>query len=121
MRKQQHTPGPWHISTSTYGDSSDSSDLATIYGVTRQATEDGLGRGWVYITASKPCFEIEAEERLANARLMATAPKMLEALEMAVAGIEWYIDTYQHGVKDETDDEFLSQAKMVIAEIEGEN
>ena len=65
MNTPKHTPGPWE----TYGD--DKSDI-------RPATKAGKNR----IIAQCPGYKTE---RQANARLIAAAPDLLEALQRAVA------------------------------------
>ena len=77
------TPGPWVIATPTRG-----YEVCTIHGVERQPTEDGLGRSWVYIRPETLLRDGEwywpdEQEQLANAHLIAAAPDLYAALEMA--------------------------------------
>ena len=78
----QHIPGPWSISTDTVA-----SEVCTIYGVTTQPTEDGLGQGWVYVhhpmVIGQEWYFPTAEEKWASAVLIAAAPEMLAALLVA--------------------------------------
>lgn len=70
---QRHTPGPWRVFTTPQGN--------RIIGIGEQTGEGitdcgfGLWRGG-------------DAEALANARLIAAAPQMLEALKAALADIE---------------------------------
>ena len=78
------TPGPWFIVTPTQG-----FEVCTIHGVERQPTEDGLGQTWVYIRPESLVRDGEWHwpdevECTANARLIASAPDMAEALEKAL-------------------------------------
>ena len=73
----KHTPGPWkcsqhlgHFSWSVHMDAGDRGRGSTIV--------DGVGG-------------IDREQRLANARLIAAAPDLLEALEAALRKIEWIL------------------------------
>lgn len=115
MREVKHTPGPWEIGTSTRG-----YEVCTIHGVERQPTEDGLGQSWVYVF---PPRIIDGEwhwpdeaEQLANARLIAAAPELLEALR------EW-LDADDAWDCDPADDARLDRAReaarAVIAKAEG--
>ena len=69
MNTPKHTPGPWE----TYGD--DKSDI-------RPATKAGKNR----IIAQCPGYKTE---RQANARLIAAAPELLEALQSLYGMGEW--------------------------------
>lgn len=78
----QYTPGPWQFGIRGAG--FQTAELATVFQIPRMPTEDGLGQGWAYISADKPCYELSAEEREANGRLMAAAPDLLEAAYTAL-------------------------------------
>ena len=77
------TPGPWVVSIPTQ-----SFEICTIHGVTRQPTEDGLGQEWVYVKpetmfrGDEWCWP-DGDEKLANAYLIAAAPDLYEALKIA--------------------------------------
>lgn len=67
----EHTLGPWVLSTS---------ESAVV-------VEAGERRGWTVADLSRTYTELPNKERKANARLIAAAPTMYEALE---AVDEWY-------------------------------
>ena len=71
MTKAQHTPGPWEAK-----DKTEKFGYFSIEG-------DGLILGRITYHASKREDFTLKEEAQANARLIATAPKLLEACKMA--------------------------------------
>jgi hypothetical protein len=74
----KHTPGPWQLVRGAVRDQYD-----TIEGIVG-AEDRRIMRG---------CHPFRAdEEQLANARLIAAAPEMLEALKYAVEFIKMYTD-----------------------------
>lgn len=76
--KQKHTPGPWAINgTEQIPDLTDTGTL-------RHAVIRSEGERWTALV------EIEDKEGEANARLIAAAPELLEALQMIVARIDYY-------------------------------
>lgn len=76
-----HTPGPWSVDW-------ESSDLFSQFSARAWINAEGLQHiGYV----DGP----NSEERVANARLIAAAPDLFEALNLLVAGIENSVsDTY---------------------------
>jgi hypothetical protein len=90
-----HTPGPWRVAEDSYGGfnriwSADGYDIATCTG-------DG---------------SIPYEERIANERLIAAAPELLEALEWAMKHVE------KRGT--ETYENYFSKAQLAIRKAKGE-
>lgn len=77
-------PGPFTVSVG--GTNERKLEIATVYGVERQPTEDGRGQEWVHILADwKPDIALpssadDGKNRLATAYLFAAAPDMYQAL-----------------------------------------
>lgn len=74
MSEMKHTPGPWL----TDRNNAHSGQIATIYGC--------LGNDWVEVWTGSWCFEdtlLDEERQEANARLIAAAPELLDALQAA--------------------------------------
>jgi hypothetical protein len=95
-----YTPGPWH--TKREG-------LSTIY------VEANIGGGWVQEVAA--CGPTEtADQKEANARLIAAAPELLEALIQMVSVAER--DNWQAAISGRQ--MFLWDAKVAIAKARGE-
>ena len=76
MSKQ--TPAQWNTSIASPMTGT-THEVCVVHGVPTQPTEDGLGQGYIYIGANKPCFEVDKAEQLSNAHLIAAAPELLEA------------------------------------------
>lgn len=74
MSKLQHTPGPWHVMEDGFGKVH---SHPTVY-----ATDDELR----YIATCADYATIEKTNNLANARLIAAAPEMLEILIEDIKG-----------------------------------
>lgn len=72
-----HTPGPWRVENGTY---CYGYVVATVYCTERVPTEDGLGANHVTIVADRVQYENHEAMQSANARLIAAAPELLEAL-----------------------------------------
>jgi hypothetical protein len=72
----QHTPGPWHIAE---------------YGTNEDGTPKhyGIVRGEVTIANLGTSTNENAKEIDANARLIASAPEMLEALKILIDSLIW--------------------------------
>ncbi len=85
MSKKAHTPGPWRIERGKkYGD--------FLIWSARGETE--VSSHWI---ATLKCESCPAQEE-ANARLMAAAPDMLEALEP-------FVEVYEHFIGDDADED----------------
>ena len=77
----KHTQGPWMIYDD--GDGEDSSDIINVW-------IDDRDGGEKYDIAAM-LLDRPVGERKANARLIASAPELLEALENALADINWLL------------------------------
>jgi hypothetical protein len=95
----KHTPGPWSLFP-----------METGWYVNQQG---GPGYVGTMHTASHRAAECEA-----NARLIAAAPELLEALEIARNGLRWYQETY-HDAVNGCDDEAMAQIDAAIAKAVG--
>lgn len=92
----KHTPGPWHVELGGF-----------VYSKTKKVADVGLNGGYF---ASR----ISAEpERTANARLIAAAPELLEALEALLADHEKYCE---HGSFESADAARAAIAKALVTE-----
>ncbi len=94
----KHTPGPWHATVPP------SSDIHFI----RNIDSDDAGQ----IAKVRVGPVLEQAEALANARLIAAAPDLLEALECLQ---EWVDNCFQ----EYSDAEVCSVARAAIAKAEG--
>jgi len=95
MGQTKHTPGPWRVE-----------DVFFIFGPDQHQTADS--RTW----SRTP------EEDEANARLIAAAPELLEALQEALVLFEGYDENdfiFLHDVGD-----FLKRVQMLIKKATGE-
>lgn len=75
----KHTPGPWHVREGKYG------NVLVEYDTRGEGT---FNNTWVLAMLDAQQYEerfMPAGSQLANARLIAAAPDMLEALEAFVA------------------------------------
>lgn len=88
MSKKQHTPGPW---------------TATQYGYEKFSVNGEKG------------VEICGAWNKANASLIAAAPELLEALEMALADADRIVCS-----PDEMELDWLNEARTAIAKARGE-
>jgi len=66
--KFDFTPGPWHIAEKGLGNKE---EFPTVYAANEEL---------IYVATCSDCLTREPTNNLANARLIATAPEMLEAL-----------------------------------------
>jgi len=97
----QHTPGPWEYVGNT---------------PPKNAREEGYVYGWYVTCADDRHISVEGrtgDEAEANARLIAAAPDMLEALESLVATIDFVYRVKQEG-------DTMDAARKAIAKATGE-
>lgn len=69
----KHTPGPWVIDYTTRPE-----EICTVYNVPPEGEDDQM---FVYIRGKLGYWDTTPEEKLANARLIAAAPELLDALQ----------------------------------------
>ena len=98
----KHTKGPW---TATKHDQ---------HWVRVNVTIKAGGNTWVAFMPDE-----DKEERMANARLMAAAPDLLEALENAVSELD-YLTVAPDSDYARPDDEIIKAAEAAIAKAKGE-
>lgn len=111
MSNMKHAPGPWALNESVYGDNfmavsaPNHGELATVV-----------------IRMSEPSWgeRQKTEELEANARLIAAAPELLGALEMAVKHYEEWASARQPHDLDEASLPWLAPARAAIAKARGE-
>lgn len=90
-----------------------------MHGVERQPTEDGLGQSWVYVRPESLVRDGEwhwpnEAEQLANARLIAAAPDLLDALKALVSEVDKF------GALDWRDDlTILENSRAAISKATG--
>lgn len=82
MRKSQYTPGPWELKIDKDGGN-------WTYRIQSTANQTPNGYG-MHICNANAMLEAKGEE---NARLIAAAPEMLEALKKALNEIEASVET----------------------------
>lgn len=115
----KHTPGPWvfrngcDIFSELGADSGDGCPAASNDGwhvATIPDTEtniDGAGK-----------TELGWNVKRANAHLIAAAPELLEALEVALNGLRWYVAEYTEKANG-CDDEAIAKIEAAIARATG--
>ena len=99
-----HTPGPWSLSPSF-----DRVERRVQHGDTPPLVW-GIASG---INSAHPDYLPRAEQ-IANARLIASAPELLEALEAVLPDLEHYVATHGPGP-----DKRLAIARAAIAKAKG--
>ena len=106
--KVEHTPGPWQLSN-------------------RMQSNGGRDEGWFWVSADRtlhlkvfPCSDgYVVGENEANARLIATAPELLTALESAVETIEW-LRVASNPAEDEIE-RAIASAQAIIRKARGKD
>ena len=68
-----HTPGPWEMDCKTRP-----TEVCIVHGLPPHGDE---GQKWAYIRGAIGYWEADENENLANARLIAAAPELLNELE----------------------------------------
>lgn len=104
----KHTPGPWGINNTIMVSASPvilpSSVVAHRYGSTDTICK------FSFMTR-KP-----HDEERANARLIAAAPDLLDALRLLLDGLETYAPEFMHGLPKA---DYIRAARAAIAKAEG--
>ncbi|KFL27055.1 hypothetical protein JP74_09065 [Devosia sp. 17-2-E-8] len=88
--------------------------LATIYGLPRLPTEDGLGQGWAYLYSDRDMLDVDRAEQLRIATLLLAAPKLYGLAKEA----QNLLLTFSGGQEDDASRTALRFAQA-IAEAEG--
>lgn len=76
----KHTAGPWELDTETRP-----AEICTIHGLPPQGEE---GQTWVHIRGAIGYWDADENEQLANARLIAAAPNLLDACSGLLMALE---------------------------------
>jgi hypothetical protein len=108
---RQHTPGPWSLS-----DSFDRVERRVQHG-DDPALVWGIASG---INSAHPDY-LPRSEQIANARLIASAPDLLAALEKALESIEGQAELLRHCGAAYGIGATLAQARAAIAKATGGN
>lgn len=110
MAKTQFTPGPWHVVLS---------DNATPHIMTEPGSHESVDNDAAFVCVM-PAEIIRSYNSLANARLIASAPEMYEALEK-----EYELLLFANGYSDADIDIHgktqTSRIKRVLAKARGES
>jgi len=96
----KHTPGPWQLHSPTEGDPITGDGSYCITGPDGGVIADIVPKDW--------------HETPGNARLIASAPELLEALENALADINWLL---VEGFDTNADECNIDGVRDTIAEI----
>lgn len=102
MSDAKHTPGPWHA-TANGGDDYDARPLMVCGGRDAELIADCRTHDW-----------IGDDEKVANAKLIATAPDLLARLEQALACFEKWHEIAKH------ESNMLRLMRKTIAKAKGE-
>lgn len=115
MSEQKHTPGPWEVSGATHIWSPTAhANVASV----SEPRGEGSDVGYQPLKRNSPDFE----EACANARLIAAAPDLLEALSDVLDAYEYALQykgdyfTEKHG-----DALVVEQARAAIKKAKGES
>lgn len=114
-----YTPGPW-TEPRTYKDSKGRPTQAIIYGGAKPSPS-GNGLRTVAVLDLVACYGEETED---NARLIAAAPELLEALEAAVQDfLSFHAIDYEDSDGNPNEDQWpawVKQARAAIAKAKGD-
>lgn len=114
MKSTLHTPGPWLVDFESDEFDSKQSRLRIIDGSEASLIHP---QGPLTIANLNVCaFAPHMDEPLANARLMASAPELLAALELGLRNIE---DIESNDVLNEHERAFAEAARAAIARAKG--
>lgn len=90
MSELKHTPGPWYVTTGVHSETTDCYDKGeTWFNVNG---EDGV----IADVLHGRCLSADEDEANANAHLIAAAPELLYACEMALQIIREIPDDYEY-------------------------
>jgi hypothetical protein len=112
-----HTPGPWKVTESTASDGAINLYAETDWPVNTPGQRSLASMtGSAYTNPKKHYFNPETlEANRANARLIAAAPDMLEALREILNEAEAYADYLRSKALDEELERTIDQARAAIA------
>lgn len=97
----QHTPGPWHYAE----------PFMLVKNAERgEVRVRGIGNGAVHVGYASITLATGSKEALANAKLMASAPELLAALQEALPFIPHTVEGYKDVLHP-----VLSRARKAIA------
>lgn len=99
MAEAKHTPGPWFIPRANFPTGSAGTSVWAL--------------GGDVLIAESPSKSLSLEGRRANARLIATAPELLEALQDVLD--EWVRDLIDAGEEDVEERAYVKFARAAIA------
>lgn len=104
MSKFKGTPGPWFID-----DQSDDYEMAIVGHPTWPCTRNGKRGVWDVCK-----IETDTEDTKANARLIAAAPDLLEALKTLIAATDALADIANSGIADNAIDAGCAAIKKAL-------
>lgn len=116
MSKTKHTPGPWKFITMEFGE--------LVNGVGKVWTECAIefgegGPGTIIAECFGRSDENTFHDAVANARLIAAAPEMLEALQVAQAELEQCEPPDEYPEQQASYAQIMAQIKSAIAKATG--
>ena len=110
MTAAKHTPGPWAIRDHWADDGA-----FEVY-PTRGGKKPKFGE-WAALAEVREYGPDEAPEAEANARLIAAAPDLLEALKESRMKLQWFAESYPHDIAAPN---FFASIDAAIAKATGE-